>query len=71
MSLLKMYSELIIIPLQEEVKRARLKVYNNKYCSDRKMDIEYLEKMENLLFEYYKKFETFMDEETKYIENSK
>lgn len=71
MNLLKKYSELIVIPLQEEVKKARLNIYEDKYQFNRKVDIEYLDKMENLLFEYYKKFEIYIDEELEYIKYPK
>ncbi|MCI6265535.1 MAG: hypothetical protein MR598_01650 [Erysipelotrichaceae bacterium] len=63
MDLIKMYSDLIITPLEKEVKKLRVKVYSKKISFTRKADKEYLNKLENLLFEYYEKFSIFVDEE--------
>lgn len=66
MELIKLYSELIITPLEKEVQKTREKVYNKKFSFTRKKDKEYLEKMEKLLLNYYEKFSIFVEAEMKF-----
>ncbi len=63
MELTKMYSNLIIAPLEKEVKNLRYKVYSKKFSFTRKTDKKHLDKMEKLLYDYYTKFAIFVDKE--------
>lgn len=66
MELIKLYSDLIIMPLEKEVRKIREKVYNKSFSFTRKKDKEYLEKMEKLLLDYYEKFSIFIEAEIKF-----
>lgn len=71
MKLIKMYSNLIITPLEKEVHRLRIKVYKNKIPWDKNHHKKYLEKTENLLFTYYKKLELFIIDDLKMSKSTK
>ncbi len=66
MELIKLYSDLIIMPLEKEVRKIREKVYNKSFSFTRKKDKEYLDKMEKLLLDYYEKFSIFIEAEIKF-----
>ena len=61
MDLNSKYSELIIRPLEQEIKKSRNNFFMNKYTINKNKDKEHIDKLEKLLFEYYKKFETFIE----------
>ena len=65
MEVVKMYLDLIIKPLENEVKKQRLKVKKTRFSFTNKIEKEYLDKIEKLLNVYYKKFEIILSNECK------
>lgn len=65
MKLIKAYANYILTPLETEVKRLQTKMYKNKTFSNKEIAKDYWEKFDDLLFNYYKKFETLVDEKIK------
>lgn len=65
MEAINMYLNFIIKPLENEVKKQRLKVQKTRFSLNNKIEKEYLDKIEKLLNDYYKKFTIFIDEELK------
>lgn len=55
------YCELIIRPLEQEIKKLRNDFYMNKFIINKNKDKEHIDELEKMLFEYYKKFETFIE----------
>lgn len=63
MNLVKKYSEIIIKPLEYEIYELRKEFYTKKSFINKDNNKEYIDMMEKILFEYYKKFELFIDKQ--------
>jgi len=61
MDLSAKYSELIIRPLEQEIKNLRNNFFMNRFIINKKKDKVQIDKLEKILLEYYKKFETFIE----------
>lgn len=61
MNLIKKYSEIIIKPLEYEIYELRKEFYMKRGFINKDSNKEYIDMMEKVLFEYYKKFELFID----------
>lgn len=61
-----MYFELIIKPLEKEIKTLRTKVNKKRFSITKKIELKQLEKLELLLFNYYKKLGNFIDKDLNY-----
>lgn len=59
MDIINIYFELVIIPLQNEIKTVRRKIYSKKFSFTRKKDMKYLEELEHELEYYFKKLSKF------------
>lgn len=71
MEAMEMYANLIIEPLEKEVKALRMKIDKKKFSFTKKQDKEHLEKMEKLLFSYQQKFATLIKQEITFEEEFK
>lgn len=59
MDVVNMYFEFVIIPLQEEIKKVRRKIYSKSFSMSKHKDIKYLEELEKELEYYFKKLNKF------------
>lgn len=60
MEILKLYWEYIIEPIEKEIKNTKYRISKKRYFLTRQTDLEYLQKLENLLNEYYQKLNVLM-----------
>jgi len=65
MEAVKLYFELIIIPLKKEIRKIQIRT-NKKISLTRENDNEYLKKLEKLLLKHYKKMESLLENEFEY-----
>ena len=65
MELIKLYSDSILKPLEQEVKSLQIKVHKNKFLHTNEKEKEYLKKFDNLLFDYYEHLGALIDKEIK------
>ena len=71
MKQIKLYSEIIITPLEQKIKELEKKIHSKKYYASKKTDEKYLEHLEIILLEYYEKYAKFIEEEMNYNKNNK
>lgn len=62
MNIEKKYVDLILVPLEKEIHNLKVNFYIKNFTFNKKLDNEYIENIENLLLQYYKNFETFIDD---------
>lgn len=65
MEVVKLYFETIIKPLEKEIKKQQLKVKKSRFLFTRKIEKEYLNKLEKLLNYYYNEFKIVINDELK------
>ena len=71
MEIIEMYSNLIIRPLEEKIDKLRKKIYTTKFSIFKRKQKQHLEKLENLLSDYYENFAILIEKETIFNEEIK